>query len=64
VADGNQAFVIVLAPAVSLDPAYSGMDGQDVNGLNQDGRTWALLAVWAAGLLALGAWSWRRTPAS
>jgi hypothetical protein len=30
------------------------------NGLDQDGRTWGLLAVWAAGLLAWASWSWRR----
>jgi hypothetical protein len=48
VADGNQAFAIVLAPASSMDPAYAGMKAPDVNGLNQDGPTLPTLSIQAA----------------
>src|SRR5205085_1790009 len=36
VADGNQAFSIVLAPAVSLDPGYDSLDPADVSVTNLD----------------------------
>jgi hypothetical protein len=45
VADGNQTFTIVTAPATSLDPAYAGIDPPDVAGLNQDSTTLPTLAI-------------------
>jgi hypothetical protein len=44
----------------TVDPFVRLVRGALPNGLNQDGATWSWLAVWAAGLLAWGAWSWRR----
>jgi hypothetical protein len=46
----------------TFDPFVRLMRDMLPNGLNQDGRTLALLAVWAATLLVVAAWSWRRTP--
>jgi hypothetical protein len=34
VAAGNVAYTIITAPVVSADPFYSGLDGQDVSGIN------------------------------
>jgi hypothetical protein len=45
VADGNQVFSIVTAPATSLDPAYNGLDAADVPGLNQDAATLPTLSI-------------------
>lgn len=39
VVDGNQPYTIALAPAISVDPAYSGMDAPDFNFTNQDNET-------------------------
>jgi len=36
IADGNINFMIVTAPAVSTDPAYSQLDAPDVSGVNLD----------------------------
>ncbi|MEZ4235412.1 MAG: right-handed parallel beta-helix repeat-containing protein [Myxococcota bacterium] len=35
-ADGDQPFTVVLAPAVSADPSYGGVDPDDVPGTNAD----------------------------
>ena len=45
----------------TYDPFVRAVRGVLPNGLNQTGTTWALLGVWSAGLVAWGAWSWRRT---
>ncbi|MBU0674446.1 MAG: hypothetical protein KJ950_07375 [Proteobacteria bacterium] len=34
--DGNQVYTIILSIAVSLDPAYHGLDPDDVNVINED----------------------------
>lgn len=36
VQDGNQSYKVTLAPAISADPEYSGLDADDVNFLNVD----------------------------
>ena len=36
IVDGTQVYVIQTAPAVSMDPGYSGFDGQDLVGFNID----------------------------
>ncbi|HEU0031877.1 MAG TPA: Calx-beta domain-containing protein [Kofleriaceae bacterium] len=38
-ADGNQAYQVVLAPAVSSDPQYAGIDASDVSVTNTDDDT-------------------------
>ncbi|MEZ5439931.1 MAG: Calx-beta domain-containing protein [Lysobacterales bacterium] len=43
VADGNVMVNVVTAPAVSMDPAYSGLNGPDVGIVNQDDETPNLL---------------------
>jgi hypothetical protein len=48
VADGNQPFTIVTAPASSLDPSYAGIDPPDVAGQNQDAPTLPTLSIHAA----------------
>jgi hypothetical protein len=45
VADGNQVFSIVTAPATSLDTAYAGLNPPDVAGLNQDAPTLPTLSI-------------------
>src|SRR5262249_48294026 len=36
IADGDQPYTIVLAPATSADPGYNGLDPDDVTGTNLD----------------------------
>ena len=45
VVDGNRAYSIVLAPAISADPAYSGQDPSDVALLNTDDDTQSTVVV-------------------
>ena len=49
VVDGDQAYTIVTAPAVSADPAYSGLDPLDVSVTNTDDDVVAVPVVAAAG---------------
>ncbi|HEU0036437.1 MAG TPA: Calx-beta domain-containing protein [Kofleriaceae bacterium] len=51
IADGAQPFTIVLAPAVSADPAYDGLDPQDVTGTNTDDDSPGITVFPNAGLL-------------
>jgi hypothetical protein len=39
IADGDQSYNIVIDPATSADPAYDGLDPQDVNVINTDDET-------------------------
>jgi len=39
VADGNQTYFLVTAPAMSADPSYNGMNGQDRPVINTDNET-------------------------
>lgn len=39
VADGNQTYFLVTAPAMSADPSYNGMNGQDRPVVNTDNET-------------------------
>lgn len=39
VADGDAEFTILLAPAASSDPLYSGRDADDVEGINRDNES-------------------------
>ncbi|MFN8634998.1 MAG: Calx-beta domain-containing protein [Chloroflexota bacterium] len=48
VADGNQVFTIVTAPASSTDPAYNNLDAPDVQGVNQDSTALPSLTIDAA----------------
>ena len=48
VVDGNQAYTIVTSAAVSSDPAYSNLDVQDVQAINQDSPTVPTLSVESA----------------
>ncbi len=50
VADGDQPFTIVLSPAVSSDTTYSGVDPDDVMGLNLDNDTAGFLVTPTSGL--------------
>jgi hypothetical protein len=49
VIDGDQAYTIVTAPAVSADPAYSGLDPLDVSVTNTDDDVVALPVIATAG---------------
>lgn len=51
VVDGDRDFTIVLAPAVSADPRYNGLDPTDVFGINVDDDTPDLVALPASGLV-------------
>ena len=42
VADGDQAYTIVTAPAVSADPAYNGLNADDVSVVNTDNEVHTL----------------------
>jgi hypothetical protein len=50
IADGDQPFTIVLSPAVSSDPGYSGVDPDDVMGLNLDNDSAGFLVTPTSGL--------------
>jgi len=50
IADGDQPFVIALAPAVSTDATYNGVDPDDVMGLNLDNDTAGFLVTPTSGL--------------
>jgi hypothetical protein len=49
--DGDQPFTIVLAPAASGDPAYSGIDPDDPTGTNIDNDTSAIVVTPTTGLV-------------
>ncbi len=49
IVDGDQAYTIVTAPAVSADPAYSGLNPLDVSVTNTDDDVVAVPAIAAAG---------------
>jgi len=49
-ADGDQPFTIVLSPAVSSDAGYSGVDPDDVMGLNLDNDTAGFVVTPTSGL--------------
>ena len=51
VADGNQPYQILLAPATSADPAYNGFDPQDVSVTNNDNDTPGITVTPTNGLL-------------
>lgn len=48
VADGNQSYAIVTAPAASADPAYGGLDARDVTVVNQDAATLPTVSIFDA----------------
>jgi hypothetical protein len=50
VADGDQPYTIVLSPAVSTDAGYSGVDPDDVMGLNLDNDSAGFLVTPTSGL--------------
>ncbi|HEX5058788.1 MAG TPA: Calx-beta domain-containing protein [Kofleriaceae bacterium] len=49
--DGDQPFTILLAPAASGDPAYSGIDPDDPTGTNTDNDTSAIVVTPTSGLV-------------
>jgi hypothetical protein len=51
VVDGDRTWTIVLAPAVTTDPRYSGLDPDDVTGTNVDDDTPGIDAAPASGLV-------------
>ncbi len=51
VADGDRAWVIALAPAITTDPRYSGLDADDVHGTNLDDDVPGIDAAPSAGLI-------------
>lgn len=53
--DGDQAFTVVTDPAFSADPAYSGVDPDDVVGTNHDDETAGIVIV-TAGSLVTSEW--------
>ncbi len=48
--DGNQAFKINLAPSVSTDPLYQGLDAADLDGTNADNDQPGIIVTQAASL--------------
>jgi hypothetical protein len=51
VADGDQPYQIVTAPATSLDPRYSGLDGADASVTNLDNDTAGIIVAPTTGLV-------------
>ena len=51
IVDGDRDFTIVLAPAVSADPRYAGLDPADVLGINRDDDTPGIVATPTTGLV-------------
>ena len=51
VVDGDKTWTIVLAPAVTSDPRYSGLDPDDVTGINLDDDTPGIDATPTSGLV-------------
>jgi hypothetical protein len=49
--DGNQAYKIITAPAVSTDPTYNGFDPWDVSLINIDNETAGITVTPTAGLV-------------
>lgn len=49
-ADGDQEFIVELAPATSTDINYAGLNGDDVTGTNHDDETPGILVDAASGL--------------
>ena len=50
IADGNQVYTVVTAPATSVDPRYSGLDAADVTAVNLDNETAAVLVTPTSGV--------------
>ncbi|CAN5639660.1 hypothetical protein BH11MYX1_BH11MYX1_19500 [soil metagenome] len=51
VADGIQPYTIAVGPATSLDPAFAGLDPEDVQGTNIDDDLQAIVVVPTTGLV-------------
>jgi hypothetical protein len=51
VPDGSQKFLVVIAPAVSADPAYSNVDAKDVQAINADNDQGGIFVEPAGGIV-------------
>ncbi|MFL5327544.1 MAG: DUF4347 domain-containing protein [Gemmataceae bacterium] len=51
IADGDQPYTIILAPATSVDPKYSGIDPADVSATNKDNDVVGITVSPVAGLV-------------
>ena len=58
--DGDRAFTVILAAAVSVDAAYSGMNVDNVSGTNEDNDNAGLMLNDSSGLVTSGGWRTRQ----